>query len=92
MQKFTGILLLAFVLSRTHSIAAPPAPGLERVRHIIVIFLEYRSFDHLYGMFPGADGIGNSGIATSQVTVEGNRFDVFPAVPNNYSSSWIDPR
>ena len=46
-------------------------PGLDRVGHIIVLFLENRSFDHLYGMFPGADGVDNAGFAAIQVTAAG---------------------
>ncbi len=34
--------------------------GLERISHIVVIYAENRSFDHLYGMFPGAEGIANA--------------------------------
>jgi acid phosphatase len=39
----------------------PPAPrGLERIEHIVVIYAENRSFDNLYGLFPGADGIAQA--------------------------------
>ncbi len=39
----------------------PPAkPGLDGIQHIIVIYAENRSFDHLYGLFPGANGIANA--------------------------------
>ena len=31
--------------------------SLTAINHIIVIYLENRSFDNLYGEFPGADGI-----------------------------------
>ncbi|MDE2157775.1 MAG: acid phosphatase [Burkholderiales bacterium] len=43
--------------------AAPPPPattGIERVRHLVVIYAENHSFDNLYGMFPGADGVANA--------------------------------
>lgn len=33
-----------------------PAKGLQRLRHIIVIYQENWSFDSLYGQFPGASG------------------------------------
>ena len=32
-------------------------PGIESIKHIIVIMQENRSFDHYFGTFPGADGI-----------------------------------
>ena len=34
--------------------------GLEKIDHIIVIYAENRSFDNLYGLFPGANGIANA--------------------------------
>ena len=34
--------------------------GLARIEHIVVIYAENRSFDHLYGLFPGAEGIANA--------------------------------
>ena len=30
--------------------------GLDKIRHVLVIYLENRSFDNLYGGFPGANG------------------------------------
>jgi phospholipase C len=40
----------------------PPAASarLENLEHIIVIYAENRSFDHLYGLFPGANGIAQA--------------------------------
>jgi acid phosphatase len=38
----------------------PGGSGLEKIEHIIVIYAENRSFDHLYGLFPGADGLGRA--------------------------------
>ena len=35
-------------------------PTIDSVQHIIVIYAENRSFDHLYGLFPGANGIANA--------------------------------
>src|ERR1043165_2286388 len=34
--------------------------GLAKVKTIVVIYGENRSFDHLYGFFPGANGIANA--------------------------------
>ncbi|MEP7181934.1 MAG: acid phosphatase [Betaproteobacteria bacterium] len=52
----------------------PPAPtskaGLDRIEHIIVIYAENRSFDHLYGLFPGANGLAN---ATTEQTTQLDR-------------------
>jgi len=39
---------------------AADAASIGKIRHIIVIYAENRSFDNLYGMFPGANGIANA--------------------------------
>ena len=33
--------------------------ALDKIEHIVVIYGENRSFDNLYGLFPGAEGIAN---------------------------------
>src|SRR5436190_16503190 len=38
----------------------PPAPshaGIHKIRHVIVVMQENRSFDSYFGTYPGADGI-----------------------------------
>jgi phospholipase C len=37
----------------------PPAGDRAPIDHIIVLYMENRSFDHLFGTYPGADGIAN---------------------------------
>ena len=49
----------------------------------LLLFLENRSFDHLYGLFPGAEGIQDSGFASIQLSAEGLQFATLPAVINN---------
>jgi phospholipase C len=36
------------------------AAGLEKIQNIVVIYAENRSFDNLYGFFPGANAFGTS--------------------------------
>src|SRR5258706_1792842 len=57
-------LAASFVLAGC-AVAPSPAPGasdaaLQRIRNIVVIYAENHSFDNLYGLFPGADGIANA--------------------------------
>jgi len=95
MKNLAGTLALAFASLVQPTLAAPPpAPvrGLNKIGHVIVIFLENRSFDNLYGLFPGADGIDKAGPTSVQINESGNRFAVLPAVLNNYSRSWVDTR
>src|SRR6266496_4371463 len=53
------------------STKSPPAAGLEKINHVIVVYQENWSFDGLYGKFPGANGIANAGDAANQVDKEG---------------------
>ncbi|HZE37105.1 MAG TPA: alkaline phosphatase family protein, partial [Candidatus Eisenbacteria bacterium] len=53
------VVLVALVAGcATHATSAKP--GLAGVEHILVIYAENRSFDHLYGLFPGANGLANA--------------------------------
>src|SRR5438093_9495456 len=55
--------------------------GLDRIDHIIIIYAENRSFDNLYGLFPGADGIANATPEQStQVDVDGKPLPHLPPV------------
>ena len=53
--------------------------GLDKLEHIIVIYAENRSFDHLYGLFPGANGLANATPAqTTQVDHDGQPLPTCP--------------
>ena len=52
---------LVFAAAVLGSGCASTAPtGLEQIETIVVIYAENRSFDHLYGLFPGANGIAQA--------------------------------
>jgi len=57
--------------------AAAPA-GLGRVNHLVVIFLENRSFDNLYGQFAGADGLDAAAHAAPQADANGTLYTTLP--------------
>src|SRR5947208_1983726 len=40
----------------TQSKPAKPPAGIHKIKHVIVIMQENRSFDHYFGTYPGADG------------------------------------
>ncbi len=80
-----GVSLLAVGLSAAPALAqeAPkPVAGLDRINHIITIYLENRSFDQLHGLFPGADGIASAGAAATQVDRDVKPHDKLPPVLN----------
>ena len=62
------------------SIAAQVPPELARIGHVVVIFEENRSFDNLFGHFPGADGLAHAGAAATQVDRNGIPYATLPPV------------
>jgi acid phosphatase len=63
------MLLPAALLALLAGCASPPpattastnvAAKLARIRHVVVIYAENHSFDNMYGLFPGANGIANA--------------------------------
>src|SRR5436305_12652200 len=58
--KFALVGALA-VLGQASGLEQPAAQeGLAKIKTIVVIYGENRSFDHMYGFFPGANGIANA--------------------------------
>ncbi|HUL10466.1 MAG TPA: acid phosphatase [Candidatus Acidoferrum sp.] len=56
------------------------AEGIEKIDHILVIYMENRSFDNLYGLFPGANGLAQAGEMATQVDKDGKPYQTLPAV------------
>jgi acid phosphatase len=58
-------------------------PGFDRLKHIVVIYLENHSFDNLYGEFAGANGLTKAAGTTTQVDANGKPFEFlpFPSTP-----------
>ena len=75
------LILAAVVLAVCPgSVAAPAVPeGLGKLETIVVLYLENRSFDHLYGHFPGANGLANAGAAAIQTDESGKPYETLPA-------------
>ena len=44
----------------TQETARPSAEKAKAIQNVVVIYAENRSFDHLYGLFPGANGISRA--------------------------------
>jgi acid phosphatase len=78
--------LLAIVTAAHSAVAA----DLSRVETIVVIYAENRSFDHLYGLFPGANGIVNA--TKEQATQRDHDGSVLPYLRVWDSHGKADPR
>ena len=53
------MVLGSLLYASTPVSALEPARGLDQIETIVVIYAENRGFDHLYGLFPGANGLRN---------------------------------
>jgi acid phosphatase len=84
-----ALLIAALLLTLLAACASTPSTRtatsdrkdaeLQRIQHVIVIYAENRSFDNLYGLFPGANGIANaSAEARLQRDHDGT---ILPALP-----------
>src|ERR1700757_4090536 len=55
--------------------------NINKVNHVVVIYLENHSFDNLYGQFPGANGLANATAATiTQDSATGNPYTFLPTI------------
>ncbi|MDE3074304.1 MAG: hypothetical protein KGJ86_02655 [Chloroflexota bacterium] len=52
----------------------------KTIEHIIVIYLANRSFNNLFGTFPGAEGLVHAGLAGIQRDLKGKLYDTLPAI------------
>jgi acid phosphatase len=53
-------VLCILLASGASALAQEGRPGLDAIEHIVVIYAENRSFDHLFGLFSGANGIAQA--------------------------------
>src|SRR4051812_5617050 len=75
-----ALLTLALMGLCASARAEEAKPGLDKINHIVVIYLENRSFDNLYGLFPGAEGVPAD--VAPQVDKAGMAYQTLP--PVNY--------
>jgi phospholipase C len=61
-----------------------PAAGIDKVKHVVVIYMENRSFDNLYGQFEGADGLTQAKTENiTQLDATGQPYTTLPPVPRS---------
>ncbi|HET9931528.1 MAG TPA: alkaline phosphatase family protein, partial [Polyangiaceae bacterium] len=61
------------------------AEALARINHFVILYMENHSFDSLYGLFPGADGLLDASCALTtprQVDKFGVEYPMLDAVPS----------
>jgi phospholipase C len=64
-SRLFGVLVALLIVVPATAAASSGVAGIHKIRHIVVIMQENRSFDSYFGTYPGADGIpglaGNPG-------------------------------
>lgn len=76
MKKFTAFILVITALFST----SLHAKDLKDIEHIVVLYLENRSFDNLFGLFPDANGLKNAKNAPLQIDEFGRDYTILPTV------------
>ncbi|HKX19682.1 MAG TPA: alkaline phosphatase family protein [bacterium] len=92
LRRIVGLLCAFLLVAGAGTLSLGPARAaapLDRISHVIVIYQENWSFDSLYGLFPGANGIANAGAAVRQVDKNGVPYT---KLPQPLDSGKLDPR
>ena len=71
-------IALAACTDSTSPLAA--AGDVSRVNHVVVIYLENRSFDNTYGEFAGAEGLSAGAARATQFDLTGHAYTALPQV------------
>ncbi|RIZ66571.1 MAG: acid phosphatase [Methylococcales bacterium] len=82
-MKLFRITTLLVLLSALPNIGFSAPKGLNKLEHIVVIYLENRSYDSLFGNFPGANGLAQANKAFPQVDPYGHPYQSLPPVMAN---------
>src|ERR1700722_3191911 len=82
----TGTDLLSRAVANAASTVRPL--GSRGIRHIVILMMENRSFDHFLGWLPGADGRHD---LTFVSAVDGNRYPNYPLAPDFQGCGYSDP-
>ena len=90
MLKPIAAALALTLLASVPSKAEAPDP-LRKIGHIVVIFDENRSFDSMFGNFPGANGLANAGDRAIQIGPDGLPYKTLPQ-PIDSHIKGVDPR
>jgi phospholipase C len=82
----TGTDLLSQAVANASSTLRPG--GSRGVKHVVILMMENRSFDHFLGWLPDADGRHN---LTFVSAVDGNTYPNYPLAPDFQGCGYSDP-
>jgi phospholipase C len=78
------------LLTKAAASATPASlpQGSRGIRHIVVLMMENRSFDHFLGWLPGADGRHDLAFVSA---VDGKTYPNYPLAPDFQGCGYSDP-
>jgi phospholipase C len=71
--------------------AADKPKGIDAIDTVVVIYAENRSFDNLYGRFPGANGLAEAKNAAPQIDRNGKALGELPPVWKGLTGEGVTP-
>src|SRR5437588_5691716 len=91
-RAIARVFFLTVAFLGAASCATRPDAGLARIETIVVIYAENRSFDNLYGHFPGANGVQNlTPEAVRQRDRDGSILPELPPVWDGLTAPGVTP-
>jgi phospholipase C len=91
-KRYLTAAVLNAVAAPSFSRAQPVPPTLDSVQTIVVIYAENRSFDNLYGRFPGANGLQNVNATTAaQLDRDGRTLSELPPIWGGLTAKGVTP-
>jgi phospholipase C len=83
--RYTALVATAAAIALSVSCTDDSSSGvksgtIDKVNHVVVIYLENRAFDNTYGEFAGATGLADAASALPQLDSAGNVYDTLPQV------------
>jgi acid phosphatase len=96
-RRTRNLMLLTASLGTIAAIAACATPGTTKdkvaaIQNVVVIYAENRSFDNLYGSFPGANGLQNvSASQSQQIDRNGKPFTELPPIWDGLTAKGVTP-
>jgi len=81
-----GLFVAAVLVFLSMSNGALAQGNMNQIQHIVFLVRENRSFDHYFGLFPGADGASTGMISNGQIITLGHATD---ATPQDLCHTWF---
>ncbi len=79
-RVFAGASVLPLLCGLVGPALAEARNPFAAIGHIVVIYTENRSFDNVFGLYPGADGLGIGADRFAQVDIDGKPFGELPPI------------